>query len=55
MRSEQKKLAFYEALCAELKSSCGIEPGDVIVSVGTNSAANWSFAGGRAQFITGQL
>jgi hypothetical protein len=51
-RSEQKKLAFYKALCAELKSSCGIELGDVIVSVGTNSDADWSFGSGRAQFIT---
>jgi len=54
-RDEQKKQAFYELLCAELKTSCGIEPSDVIVSVATNSDADWSFGGGRAQFITGEL
>ena len=54
-RDERMKLAFYEGLCAELKSSCGIESSDVIVSIATNSDADWSFGGGRAQFITGEL
>ena len=54
-RDERMKLAFYEGLCAELKSNCGIDSSDVIVSIATNADADWSFGGGRAQFITGEL
>jgi hypothetical protein len=38
-----------------LKESCGIAESDVIVSIVTNSAADWSFGNGRAQFVTGEL
>ena len=46
---------FYAELCRELKESCGIEASDVIVSIVSNSAADWSFGNGRAQFVTGEL
>ncbi len=54
-RSQELKLQFYEDLCRELKKSCDIDSGDVIVSIVTNSAPDWSFGHGRAQFITGEL
>ncbi len=54
-RSQEKKLKLYEDLCRELKDSCGISESDVIVSIVTNSAPDWSFGNARAQFITGEL
>jgi len=54
-RTPEMKEKFYAELCRELKESCAIDPSDVIVSIVTNSAADWSFGNGRAQFITGEL
>jgi phenylpyruvate tautomerase PptA (4-oxalocrotonate tautomerase family) len=54
-RSQELKLKLYADLCAELKKSCDIDPSDVIVSIVTNSAPDWSFGNARAQFITGEL
>ncbi len=54
-RSQAAKLAFYENLVRELQEHAGIEPRDVMVSIVENSDADWSFAHGRAQFITGEL
>jgi len=54
-RTQEIKEKFYAELCRELKESCSIDPNDVIVSIVTNAAADWSFGNGRAQFITGEL
>jgi hypothetical protein len=54
-RSEAAKEKFYVELCRELKASCGIESSDVMVSIVTNTDADWSFGNGRAQFLTGEL
>jgi hypothetical protein len=54
-RSQELKLQLYKDLCRELKKSCDIESSDVIVSIVTNSAPDWSFGNGNAQFITGEL
>jgi len=54
-RTQEAKQAFYKDLCRELKSSCGIEPSDVMVSIVTNTDADWSFGNGNAQFLTGEL
>jgi phenylpyruvate tautomerase PptA (4-oxalocrotonate tautomerase family) len=54
-RTQEMKEKFYADLCRELKKSCSIDPNDVIVSIITNSAADWSFGNGKAQFITGEL
>jgi hypothetical protein len=54
-RSQELKQKFYRDLCCELKKSCDIDPSDVIVSMVTNSAPDWSFGNGNAQFITGDL
>jgi phenylpyruvate tautomerase PptA (4-oxalocrotonate tautomerase family) len=54
-RTQEMKEKFYAELCRELYENCSIDPSDVIVSIVTNSAADWSFGYGRAQFITGEL
>ncbi len=54
-RTEEMKKTFYAELCRELQSCCGIEPSDVMVSIVTNTDADWSFGNGRAQFLTGEL
>jgi phenylpyruvate tautomerase PptA (4-oxalocrotonate tautomerase family) len=54
-RTEEMKKSFYAELCRELKECCGIEPSDVMVSIVTNTDADWSFGNGRAQFLTGEL
>ena len=54
-RSEAAKLAFFTELCRLLKVNCGIESSDVMVSIVTNTDADWSFGYGRAQFKTGEL
>jgi len=54
-RTQDMKQAFYAELCRELKQSCGIAASDVMVSIVTNTDADWSFGNGRAQFLTGEL
>lgn len=54
-RAEEMKKNFYAGLCRELRQSCGIEASDVMVSIVTNTDADWSFGNGRAQFLTGEL
>jgi phenylpyruvate tautomerase PptA (4-oxalocrotonate tautomerase family) len=54
-RTQEAKQAFYAELCRELKESCGVEASDVMVSIVTNTDADWSFGNGRAQFLTGEL
>jgi len=54
-RSQEAKQRFYAELCRELKSACGMETSDTMVSIVTNSDEDWSFGNGRAQFLTGEL
>jgi phenylpyruvate tautomerase PptA (4-oxalocrotonate tautomerase family) len=54
-RSQELKAKLYSELCRELKESCGIESSDVVVSIMSNAAHDWSFGNGRAQFVTGEL
>jgi hypothetical protein len=51
----EAKTDFYQKVCAELQRSCDIKPDDVMVSIATNTDADWSFGNGRAQFLTGEL
>jgi phenylpyruvate tautomerase PptA (4-oxalocrotonate tautomerase family) len=53
-RTEQQKTHLYTKLVEEMKT-CGIEQNDIVVSIVTNSDADWSFGRGRAQFLTGEL
>ena len=54
LRTEQQKKNLYTNLVEELMT-CGIERNDIVVSIVTNSDADWSFGNGRAQFLTGEL
>ncbi len=54
-RTDEMKKTFYTELCRELKDSCEIEPSDVMISIVTNTDADWSFGNGVAQFLTGEL
>jgi DNA helicase TIP49 (TBP-interacting protein) len=53
-RTEVQKTMLYTKLVEELKTY-GIEQNDIVVSIVTNLDADWSFANGRAQFLTGEL
>ena len=54
-RSDSQKKALYAALAKSLESRAGISPSDLVVSVVANTAADWSFGLGRAQFLEGDL
>ena len=54
-RDDEQKKAFYASLAARLESEAGVRPQDLIVSVVANTAADWSFGLGRAQFLEGDL
>jgi hypothetical protein len=54
-RSQEMIQAFYQMVTCGLAERCGIEPQDVMFSVIENSDADWSFAFGKAQFLTGDL
>ena len=54
-RRHKEKTAFYQELCRELEQSCHIKPSDVVVSLVTNSDADWSFGLGVTQFVTSEL
>lgn len=54
-RSEDMKREFYRLLCLNLEERCGIAPSDVVVTITSNTDADWSFGHGRAQFLTGEL
>ncbi|MGK6316644.1 tautomerase family protein [Neorhizobium sp. DT-125] len=54
-RDQAQKIAFYDILCKDLRSKCGIDASDVMISFVENSDADWSFGHGKAQFLTGDL
>ena len=54
-RPEASKQRLYHLLAAGLESACGLSPDDLIVSITESGAADWSFGGGAAQFLTGAL
>ena len=53
-RTEEQKTNLYTQLIEELKA-CGVVQSDIVVSIITNSDADWSFGNGRAQFLTREL
>ncbi|QTE30086.1 tautomerase family protein [Pengzhenrongella sicca] len=54
-RSVEQKTRAYAGLSRILAERAGLAPGDLIVSMVENTKEDWSFAGGRAQFLTGEL
>ena len=54
-RSEDQKRSAYAELARRLEQECGVAPTDLIISIVANDRADWSFGGGRAQFLDGDL
>jgi hypothetical protein len=54
-RATEAKLHFYRRACDLLGTSLGLAPTDLVVTVVENGDADWSFAGGEAEFVTGAL
>ncbi|MBU3161320.1 tautomerase family protein [Clostridium frigoris] len=54
-RSSEMKETLYKKLAISLKKECNIDPVDIMVSMVFNEGEDWSFAFGRAQFLTGEL
>lgn len=54
-RSREMKELYYRLTAEELGRSCGIAPADVMINLVTCTDEDWSFAYGRAQFLTGEL
>lgn len=54
-RERSEKLTFYHNLAAHLEARCLIPSSDVMVSFVENTDEDWSFGGGVAQFVTGEL
>jgi hypothetical protein len=50
-RSDELKQALYKALSDELNRQCGIAPNDLMISVVSNRASDWSFGFGQAQLL----
>lgn len=54
-RTDKMKKEFYRLLTEKLEHHCHIDPKNVMVSIVTNGAGEWSFGFGNAQFLTGEL
>ncbi len=54
-RPRDQKETFYRLVAEKLADRCGIQDTDVMVSLVENGDEDWSFAYGRAQFLTGEL
>ncbi|MBC3761996.1 tautomerase family protein [Quadrisphaera oryzae] len=54
-RTEEKKVELYQLLAQRLEERCGVRADDLVVTITENGAADWSFGGGQAQFLTGAL
>lgn len=54
-RGAEATTKFYKVLADLLKTECGIEGSDLMISVVENDDPHWSFGHGRAQFLTGEL
>lgn len=54
-RTTEQKTKAYAELYRVLAERTGLASGDLIVSMVENAKEDWSFAGGRAQFLTGEL
>lgn len=54
-RTKFEKQKFYRLFVDKVGIKLGIEPTDVMINMVENSDADWSFANGEAQFLTGEL
>ena len=54
-RTDTEKQTFYRLLATYLQERAGVSPDDVVVAIAENGPGDWSFGGGVAQFLTGDL
>ncbi|KAK5939575.1 hypothetical protein PMZ80_007954 [Knufia obscura] len=54
-RSKDQKQAMYGSLAENLRSKCGVDGNDLIISCSENTKEDWSFGFGESQFLTGDL
>ncbi|MBN8235641.1 tautomerase family protein [Halobacillus kuroshimensis] len=54
-RTEKQVTSFYENLAHALDEQFGITSEDLMISISVNGDEDWSFGGGKAQFLTGDL
>lgn len=54
-RSDEQKQFFMKRLAEELRTTCGIEGNDLMISFISNNKGDWSFGYGEAQYMTGTL
>jgi 4-oxalocrotonate tautomerase len=52
-RAQKEKL--YALLARNLERDCGLDPGDLVISITENESEDWSVGYGKAQFCTGDL
>jgi phenylpyruvate tautomerase PptA (4-oxalocrotonate tautomerase family) len=50
-RTQAVKLAVYKAIADRLAKNPGVRPQDVLISLVTVTAEDWSFGDGRAQYV----
>lgn len=54
-RSTAARKQFFETAAKRLQKRCGLDPKNLVINIVTASEGSWSFADGRAQFLTGEL
>lgn len=54
-RTVAEKEQFYQLFVTEVNQKLGIAKNDVMINMVENTDADWSFGGGQAQFLTGDL
>lgn len=54
-RTEKMKVELYKQIAENLEEQCGIDKENVMINISENTAADWSFGNGEAQFLTGDL
>lgn len=54
-RTTAQKEKFYSSLASELHKKMNIRKEDVMINITINEDEDWSFFGGNAQFLTGDL
>ncbi|APB30859.1 tautomerase family protein [Vagococcus teuberi] len=54
-RTTEQKKQFYHNLVTALNDELGIRKEDVMINLVVNDDEDWSFAFGKAQFLTGEL
>ncbi|CAH0418330.1 tautomerase family protein [Periweissella ghanensis] len=54
-RTTAEKQTFYREFVTAVGEQLGVGPTDIMINMVENTDADWSFANGQAQFLTGDL